>query len=91
MSLTFHSLNNKEKCLELARLESQESKLANPLLLSIKKEQETTFFTASIEPDTDTGKVKIDTRFTAYNLTNLYTSPSDPDDCLLTADIAFAL
>ena len=32
------------------------------------------------------GKVKIDTRFTAYNLTNLSTSPPDPDDCLLTAD-----
>lgn len=28
---------------QLARLESQESELANPLLLSIKKEQETTF------------------------------------------------
>jgi hypothetical protein len=28
---------------QLARLESQESKLANPLLLSINKEQETTF------------------------------------------------
>ena len=35
------------------------------------------------------GKVNVDTRFTAYNLMNLYTSPSDPDDCLelLTTDI----
>ena len=70
---------------QLARLESQESKLANPLLLSINKEQETTFLQLPLS------QVKIDTRFTAYNLTNLYTSPSDPDDCLLTADIAFAL